>query len=162
FKGWLQNLRSALTARRGELRQGSLRAVPHRPNLEVLEDRVVPAFLAPVSYAAGALPDAVVTADFNGDGKLDLAVANAGSNDVSLLLGNGNGTFQAAQTIFGANWLGAVAVGDFNADGKMDLALTTGYNPATPGFWGNYGYYPSTPATTDVTVLLGHGDGSFQ
>src|SRR5229473_3050778 len=96
FHSWLQSLRSALTPRRGQRQQrrrGSLRAATHRPSLEVLEDRVVPAFLAPVGYNTGVAPIAVVTADFNGDGRLDLAVANAVSNDVSILLGNGDGTF---------------------------------------------------------------------
>jgi hypothetical protein len=67
--------------------------------------------------------------DFNGDGEPDLAVANAGT--VSVLLGNGNGSFQThveypAGT--GGSYLLSVAVGDFNADGKLDLAISsTGY-----------------------------------
>jgi hypothetical protein len=82
--------------------------------------------------------------------------ANRGSGNLSVLLGTGNGTFQPAQDTFtgGSNPL-AVAVGDFNADGKMDLAVT-GY---TPGYYS--GYYSYTPRTSDVTVLLGHGDGTF-
>jgi hypothetical protein len=145
--------------KRGPQRGPTRRRAHPTLSVEVLDDRVVPAFLAPVNYATGSIPVVVVTADFNGDGIRDLAVANAGSNDVNILLGNGDGTFQAAQTLF-VNSAPAVA-GDFNADGKMDLALT-GYNPGTQGFWGNYAYYPGTPPTTEVTVLLGHGDGSFQ
>src|SRR2546428_13080986 len=55
-------------------------------------------FPAPASYVAGSNPVSVVSADFNGDGKPDLAVVNNGygSNTVSVLLGNGDGTFQAA------------------------------------------------------------------
>ena len=53
-------------------------------------------FLAAVNYAAGTGPISVTVGDFNGDGKADLAVANGDSNNVSVLLGNGNGTFQAA------------------------------------------------------------------
>ena len=49
-----------------------------------------------MSYGAGTVPYSVAVGDFNGDGKLDLAVANEGSNNVSVLLGNGDGTFQAA------------------------------------------------------------------
>ena len=56
FPSWLQNLRSALAPGRGQRhhrRRGSLRAATHRPNLEVLEDRRLLAFLAPVDYAVG-------------------------------------------------------------------------------------------------------------
>jgi len=61
--------------------------------------------------------------DFNGDGIPDLAVVNRGANDLSILLGNGDGSFQAAKD-FGAgdSPIGA-AVGDFNGDGALDLAV---------------------------------------
>ena len=62
--------------------------------------------------------------DFNGDGKADLAVANLGSNNVAVLLGNGNGTFATAVTYAsGGTAPFSVAVGDFNGDGKLDLAV---------------------------------------
>ncbi len=67
--------------------------------------------------------------DFNGDGKIDLAVTNecGDSNcdgSVTILLGNGDGTFQTAQTyILGGTDLSVVTVGDFNGDGKVDLAV---------------------------------------
>src|SRR5207244_1878596 len=83
FTSWLQSLRSTLTPGRGQRhhgRRGSLRAVTHRPNIEVLEDRTMPSFAYPVGYAVGAAPFAVVTADFNGDGRLDLATANRDDN----------------------------------------------------------------------------------
>src|SRR5687768_2567718 len=63
-----------------------------RLDLEALEDRTVPSFLPATTYTVGLEPRAVVTADFNRDGKPDLAVANAGSNTVSVLLGWGDGT----------------------------------------------------------------------
>ena len=63
-----------------------------------------------------------MTGDFNGDGRLDLAVANSSSNTVSILLGNANGTFQAAQNFATGAGPMSVAVGDFNKDGKLDLA----------------------------------------
>src|SRR3989475_12741971 len=67
-------------------------------------------------------------ADVNSDGKLDLAVANNGSypsyaNTVSVLLGNGDGTFQPAQSFGAGSGAFSVAVGDFNGDGRPDLAV---------------------------------------
>src|SRR4051794_1871414 len=71
---------------------------PRRPclrlALEALEDRSLPSFLAPVNVAV-ADTGAVLSGDFNGDGKVDLAAVER--NTVSVLLGNGNGTFQSAR-----------------------------------------------------------------
>jgi hypothetical protein len=99
-------------------------------------------FQPPVSYPVGTGPAAVAVADFNGDGTPDLAVANSSSGDVSILLGNGDGTFQAAVN-FNAAMPNpeALATGDFNQDGKADLAVFA------PGV---------------LSLLLGQGDGSFQ
>jgi hypothetical protein len=65
----------------------------------------------------------VAVGDFNGDGKADVVVANTNNEDMSVLLGNGDGTFQAAVNYaMGSNpW--SVAVGDFNGDGRADLAV---------------------------------------
>jgi uncharacterized protein (DUF2141 family) len=71
---------------------------------------------------AGSNPTSAVVGDFNGDGKLDLVVANAGSKNVSILLGNGDGSFKAPLN-FGAPAPQSVAVGDFNGDGKLDVAV---------------------------------------
>jgi hypothetical protein len=65
----------------------------------------------------------VAVGDFDGDGKPDLAVANFGSNNVSVLLGNGDGSFQAAQNFGVGSSPYSVAVGDFNGDGVQDLAV---------------------------------------
>jgi hypothetical protein len=111
--------------------------------LEVLEDRTVPGFLAPVNYTVGANPVAVVTADLANNGKLDLVTANSGSYTISVLMDNGDGTFGAAQTYAVGSDPVAVAVGDFNGDGKLDIV--------TANEWSN-----------TVSVLLGNGDGSFQ
>jgi len=94
-------------------------------------------------YQAGSGPYSVAVGDFNGDGKPDLAVANSISNNVSVLLGNGDGTFQAAVNYAAGSWPISVTVGDFNGDGKLDLAVA------------NY-------LDSDVSVLLGNGDGTFQ
>src|SRR5262245_43764670 len=94
---WLQNLRFALALDRGQRhhgRPGSHRAARHRPKLEVLEDRCLLAFLDPIAYNTDPTPFAVVTADFNGDGRLDLATTNQGFsiNDcqVTIFLGDGD------------------------------------------------------------------------
>src|SRR5437867_12391463 len=68
-------------------------------------------------FAVGTNPQSIAVGDLNGDGRPDLAVANAGSNDVSVLLGNGDGSFQAAQSFAVGNGPTSVAVGDFNGDG---------------------------------------------
>ena len=103
-------------------------------------------FTARVDYPVGANPSSVAVGDFNGDGVPDFATANFGANTVSVLLGNGDGTFQAAQTYATAGFNPEfVAVGDVNLDGRQDLAV------AQSG---------STPSL--VSVLLGNGDGSFQ
>ena len=84
------------------------------------------AFQPAVTYAAGTYTESIAVGDFNGDGKLDLVVTNnlSSGGTVSVLLGNGDGTFQAPRTYgVGASPYG-VAVGDFNGDGKLDLAVT--------------------------------------
>ncbi|MBY0523849.1 MAG: VCBS repeat-containing protein [Gemmataceae bacterium] len=94
-------------------------------------------------FGVGDAPSLPITADFNGDGRLDIAVPNVGSNDVSILLGQGNGTFadQLRFAVGTAPRLAAVA--DFNRDGRPDLVV----NNTSDG---------------DVSVLLGIGDGTFQ
>src|SRR4051812_36704504 len=113
-----------------EWRQGKSRgARSYRPALEALEVREGLSFTAPPAYnvgtqADGLVPNAapinVITADFNHDGKLDLAVSHRSDNSVYLLLGNGNGTFQPArQTAVGEAIQGNVYAADFNHDGNL-------------------------------------------
>jgi len=207
---WLQNLRSALSPRRGQRhrrRQGTLRAATHRLNVEALEDRTLPSFSAPVGFAVSGGPGDVVTTDFNGDGRLDLAVLNRGSDDVSvsILLGSGDGAFQAIQNRYvpTGGIPRSLAVGDFNGDGRPDLvALESGSSIGSVGVLLGNGdgsfqfarisstegdsslavavgdfdgdgnldlavtgfeadYLPSEPASSEISVLQGHGDGTF-
>jgi hypothetical protein len=96
-------------------------------------------FAAPVTYTAG-LAYSMAVADFNGDGLLDIVVANLGPSTVEVFLGNGDGTFQlpiSSSTSAGSYF---VAVGDFNNDKVPDLAIID------PPY---------------ISVLLGKGDGTF-
>jgi hypothetical protein len=75
----------------------------------------------------GTFPAVVAVGDFNGDGKPDLALADTAFGVLSVYLGNGDGTFQGAQTVATGIALGALAVGDFNGDGNPDLVVGTAY-----------------------------------
>ncbi len=98
---------------------------------------------AGATLPAGAYPAGIVAADFNGDGKPDLAVTNAEVDTVSVFLGNGDGTFTAAETSLatGTYPLSLVAA-DLNGDGKPDLAV-------------------ANDGDGTLTILLGNGDGTF-
>ncbi|MGA2131844.1 MAG: VCBS repeat-containing protein [Bryobacteraceae bacterium] len=101
--------------------------------------RVRSLFDAPMVYPA-TKPAAVAVADFNGDGKPDLAVAQHGGS-VGILLGDGKGHFgEAVSYPAGGGIMASLAVKDFNGDGKPDLAVTSEYY---------------------VAILLGNGDGTF-
>src|SRR5262249_1936709 len=100
--------------------------------------------LTAVPYVTGSSPEAVALADYDGDGKLDLASANYGGNNITVYLGAGAGVFSGRVDIpvgsnFNPNW---IATTDLNGDSKPDLATA------------NYG-------TGTVSVFLNSGSGSF-
>lgn len=75
-----------------------------------------------ITSGLGQNPASVIAYDFNGDGQLDLATANE-SGTVSIMLGNGDGTFGAPHNFPAGSDCADLAAGDFNKDGKLDLAL---------------------------------------
>ena len=79
----------------------------------------------------GAYPRAIVAGDFTGDGRTDLAVANFDDNTVSVLLGNGDGTFQPQVTYAVGAEPRRIVAGDFNGDGRTDLAVAN-WTATTP------------------------------
>jgi hypothetical protein len=104
-------------------------------------------FQAAVTYGPGGeYPYSLAVGDLNGDGKPDLVVADqcdssgiCSNGSLGVLLGNGDGTFQAASsTTIPAYGFGAIALADFNGDGKLDVA------------------------SGGAILLLGNGDGTFQ
>src|SRR5262249_54858167 len=101
--------------------------------------RKMPSFEAYRDFPA---PGASVPAqsDLNGDGVMDLVISNLGSHNISVLLGNPDGTFQAPIAVKAGAFSSDVAVADLNGDGVMDIAAAT---------------------SAGVSVILGEGSGSF-
>src|SRR5262249_44198592 len=128
-------------------RKQAVQARRQRPRglrLESLEERNLLSFAPAVNYPVVDSPVTVGVGDFNGDGNLDLAVSDFfNANKVSILLGNGDGTFQSHVDYATGHGAASVVVADFNGDGTPDLAVSN--------------YFDGT-----VSVLFGNGDGTFQ
>ena len=101
-----------------------------------------PSFAAQTTVDTGVQPLSVTLGDVNGDGRLDIITANFASSNVSVLLGNGNGTFRNQATFDAGVLTTSVTVCDVNVDGKLDIVAAS--------FLGT------------GSVLLGNGDGTFQ
>jgi sugar lactone lactonase YvrE len=100
-------------------------------------------FSRPTSLSIPSGSQSVTVADFNGDGQLDMAVANEVNGTVSVIMGNGDGTFRPQTAFAAGSGAHSVIVGDFNGDGRADLAV-------------------ADQGSSTVSVLLGNGDGTFQ
>ena len=107
-----------------------------------LQKKFVPVFKTVSKVPTGTTPYDVETADFNGDGIPDLVTANNISQDLNIMLGNGDGTFTVTRSPHVLYGLCCVAVADFNGDGIPDLAVASG-------------------GENDTDILLGNGDGTF-
>ncbi len=97
---------------------------------------------SPTNFQTGLSPTNVAVADFNNDTKPDLAVTNQVTNDVSILLGNGNGSFASQLLTSVGSSPYSIVAGKFNADNNFDLAVTNS-------------------ASNNVSILLGNGNGTF-
>jgi hypothetical protein len=86
----------------------------------------LPSFSPAVAYGAGQYPLAIAAGDFNGDGNLDLVATNNNASTVSLLIGNGNGTFGAATSFAGQNSAQWIAAADLNGDKVADVIEANG------------------------------------
>lgn len=95
------------------------------------------------TYAVGTNPTSIAAGDFNSDGSTDLLITNVSGDSLSLLLGNGDGTFQDTTTLKMGNMPRALVADDFNGDGHPDVAL-------------------ANAGSEQVTILIGKGDGTFK
>lgn len=108
----------------------------------LLQGKSDASFSAPTSFATSSGPRDIILKDFNGDGELDFATADAGGNTISIALGVGDGTFGAATSFNVGTSPYALSTGDYDKDGNLDIV--------TADSGGN-----------SFSIVLGNGDGSF-
>jgi hypothetical protein len=127
---------------------GVIRAFGH--TVSVLLGKKGGGFMPGKLFAVGQQPSGLAVTDFNHDGHLDLLVANFGdfptNGNVSLLLGNGDGSFQSARNFAAGDFPDAIAVADFNGDGNPDAVVA------------NFGTSLGTPS---ISLMLGDGKNRF-
>jgi hypothetical protein len=97
----------------------------------------------PPSFPVGDSPGSIALNDVNGDGINDVMTANSRSSDISVLLGNGDGYFQAEQRVDVGSNPQSIVLDDVNGDGRLDVVT-------------------ANKGSNDISVLLGNGDGGFQ
>ncbi|NEP79424.1 MAG: hypothetical protein F6K39_15375 [Okeania sp. SIO3B3] len=97
-----------------------------------------------INFDVENAPRALAVGDFNSDDTLDLAVTNSNSDSVSVLLGEGDGSFSNAGEFDAGDNPSSIAVGEFNGDGISDLVVTNSFS-----------------GSENISVLLGEGNGSF-
>ena len=96
----------------------------------------------------GSLPLAIATADFNGDGKPDLAVTNSSDGTLSIFLGKGDGTFTTVTPLTAGGQPNFVAAGDFNGDGRADLLVSNTTNGRVSVL------LATTPSATSINLTV--------
>jgi len=140
-------------AQRGDRRDGVRQRRMHKPLLESLEERNLPSLFAPVVYGIGQSPEGLAVGDLRGNGRLDLVTANEGNGSVSVLLGNGDRTFQpAVRYATGGTESVSVALARLRPGGPLDV-VTANSNINRVGVSDGNG---------TVSVLLGNGNGTFR
>src|SRR5271166_4606842 len=124
-------------------RQTSASASSTLPVPATPKPNTLPTFLVAPSLALSGAPSSIAAGDLNGDGKLDLVVANFDTGKISILLGQGNGTFATPVDYPVGKQPTFVLVGDVNGDGKLDVVVCN-------------------EAEGTLNVLFGNGDGTLQ
>lgn len=164
----LQRLIRARNQKRQPVSKAKHGSQPIQPATRIQTAKTTPPaaalFNVPLTYFSGANTSGGATGDFNGDGIPDVAVTNV-ENGISVMLGNGDGSFQAAVEYTTNNTINPdtdpqeLAIGDFNNDGKLDI-IAADFCPEDSGT-------DCTPSdqlegNSMVSVFLGNGDGTFQ